>query len=64
MVIMTVYSNRGKAKTISPVRHQTGRTNKIVDFPLDALPPGWRISKEGNIYYEARKNRSDLWGKI
>ena len=61
---MAVYSNRGKAHTIKAVKHQTGKTNKMVDFPLDAMPPGWRISDNGNIYYEARKNRSDLFGKI
>jgi hypothetical protein len=30
------------------------------DKRLSALPPGKRISKNGNIYYEYRSNRSDL----
>jgi hypothetical protein len=28
-----------------------------------ALPPGRRLSKSGNIYYERRRNRSDMPGK-
>jgi len=24
-----------------------------------ALPPGWRVSRSGKLYYEARRNRSD-----
>lgn len=61
---MTIYSNRGSAHIVKKIGHQTGTTNKLVDFPLDAMPPGWRISKHGNIYFEGRKNRSDLFGKI
>jgi hypothetical protein len=42
--------------------HQTGKTNKLVDKKIKALLPGKRISKTGKIYYEYRKNRSDLKG--
>jgi len=41
---------------------QTGNTNKSADAKREALPPGKRISKDGNIYYEGRANRSDVEG--
>lgn len=44
--------------------HQVGRSNLLRDAARKALPPGKRISKTGKIYYETRKNRSDLKGKI
>ena len=53
----------GKGKTIISVPHQTGRTTKRIDEPRIALTPGKRVSKYGKIYYEYRKNRSDLPGK-
>lgn len=43
---------------------QVGKTNILRDAARKALMPGKRISKTGNIYYETRKNRSDLKGKI
>lgn len=50
-------------RTIKPTSHRTG---KIVDIVADrgrkALLPGKRISSKGNIYWETRKNRSDLRG--
>jgi hypothetical protein len=42
---------------------QTGKTTVDIDARLYAMYPGWRISKSGNKYYEARKNRSDAKGK-
>ncbi|GBE19889.1 MAG TPA: hypothetical protein ENG87_02490 [Candidatus Pacearchaeota archaeon] len=39
---------------------QHGRTNIVRDKKRKALMPGKRISKSGNIYYENRRNRSDL----
>jgi hypothetical protein len=41
---------------------QTGTSNKKRDKSRDALLPGKRISRTGKIYYEGRKNRSDLKG--
>ena len=32
------------------------------DFARFARPPGKRISKNGKIYWETRKNRSDIQG--
>lgn len=39
---------------------QTGSTTVAVDKMLQAKKPGWRKSKEGNWYFENRKNRSDV----
>jgi hypothetical protein len=41
------------------VKKQTGRTNIAIDRKIQAKAPGKRISKSGNVYYEARANRSD-----
>lgn len=38
---------------------QTHWSAKASDRQLNALPPGWRISKNGTLYYETRRNRSD-----
>jgi hypothetical protein len=43
--------------------HQTGRTNVRIDMRLGALKPGKRRSRTGHIYYEYRRNRSDMPGK-
>jgi len=41
--------------------HQTGiRKSLQADHARSALLPGWRVSKNGNLYYEARRNRSDM----
>ena len=66
---------RVKEREFSPVRlrklnkvvytrdHQTGTSKKSRDKARKALPPGKRISKTGNVYYEYRRNRSDLPGE-
>ena len=41
---------------------QVGRTNVGKDRKRDALLPGKRVSKTGNVYWETRKNRSDASG--
>ena len=40
--------------------HQTGSSNTIIDLSKKAKKPGYRTSKNGNRYYEARRNRSDI----
>ena len=40
------------------VPHQTGSV--IKKLKRGALPAGWRLSKKGKLYYEARRNRSNL----
>jgi hypothetical protein len=41
---------------------QIGKTTKWKDEMLPAKRPGKRISADGNIYYEYRKNRTDRRG--
>lgn len=40
-------------------KKQTGKTNIAIDKKIQAKAPGKRVSKSGNVYYEARANRSD-----
>lgn len=47
--------------------HQTGTSSKRMDERMHAKPPGKRIVKSGgkkHAYYEYRKNRSDMPGKL
>jgi hypothetical protein len=43
---------------------QTGTSKLTRDLKKEALPPGRRVSKAGNVYYERRKNRSDKPGQL
>jgi len=52
-----------KAKVLSIAKKQAGKSNKKMDKKRKAMAPGKRISKNGKIYYETRKNRSDKLGK-
>jgi hypothetical protein len=52
---------RGRAVKIA--EHQTGNSIKSIDKKRNALSPGKRVSRTGKIYYEYRKNRSDLKGE-
>ena len=49
-------------KSLTKRNDQVGKTNISRDKKRKAMPPGKRISKTGKIYYEGRKNRSDLSG--
>jgi hypothetical protein len=40
--------------------HQTGRTNKVIDKRIRAKAVGRRVTKWGTVYYEHRKNRTDI----
>lgn len=51
---------RNRRRTLKWKNHQTGKSDKIIDERRNALLPGKRMSKAGKIYYEYRKNRSDL----
>ena len=50
-------------KSLKVSKHQTGTSNKKRDKVRKAMPPGKRRSKTGKIYYENRKNRSDIFGE-
>ena len=55
-----------KHKNLKEHRKQTLRTGKPFSHKRDAerkaRRPGYRRSKNGKIYYEARRNRSDRSG--
>jgi hypothetical protein len=43
--------------------HQIGKSDLHADLLRNAMKPGRRITKKGHIYYEYRKNRTDMPGK-
>jgi hypothetical protein len=50
-----------KPRVLKVVRRQTGeRASLKLDRKRKALPPGKRISRTGRVYWETRRNRSDL----
>lgn len=60
-IISTHYK---KPRVIEISDHQIGKRKSIKkDRERKALPPGKRMSKTGNIYYEYRRNRTDKQGK-
>ena len=44
--------------------YQTGTSNKLYDSMKKAKGPGKRVSATGGVYYERRKNRSDMPGSL
>ena len=46
---------RGKKE----LKGQVGKTNLLIDAKRKAKPMGRRVSKDGNVYYENRANRTD-----
>jgi hypothetical protein len=51
----------GPQKDIQKVLPQTGKRKDLLrDAARQARLPGKRLSKSGNVYWETRKNRSDL----
>jgi hypothetical protein len=50
-----------KSVVLKVVKYQTGKRESLkLDRSRKALPPGKRISKSGKVYWETRRNRSDL----
>jgi hypothetical protein len=48
-------------RVLEKVNYQTGKRKSLkADRARKALSPGKRISKSGKIYWETRRNRSDL----
>lgn len=60
----TPFGFKSPQKVVNKSDHQTGKTNIKRDKVRKAFVPGKRVSKSGKIYYEYRKNRSDLGGNI
>lgn len=54
------YNRKISPKVLRIIKHQTGKTNIPVDRTIRAMNPGKRISKTGHVYWETRKNRSDV----
>jgi len=52
-----------KPRALTRDTRQTGTSNSAIDKKRKALGPGKRRSKNGTIYYENRKNRSDVKGR-
>lgn len=52
-----------KARALTRDTRQTGSSDLVRDRQRRALAPGKRRSKNGTIYYENRKNRSDVKGR-
>lgn len=63
-------SKKHKPKKVGAVKkksnRQTGSSNKKHDQERSARPPGARVPRGGTVvtYYERRKNRSDVPGKL
>jgi len=55
---------KNQRKNLKKSEHQIGKSIKSIDVKRKALAPGKRISKAGKIYYEKRRNRSDLKGNL
>lgn len=49
---------------LKKTKTQIGKSKVKFDVRLGAMPPGRRISKSGKVYFEYRKNRSDVKRKI
>jgi len=54
----------GKPRVIKAVDYQKHRSKVSVDRRRKAMKPGKRISRTRHIYWETRKNRSDLRGGV
>lgn len=46
--------------TTDPAEYLSGGSIEEIDKPRPALRPGRRISREGKVYWEFRRNRADL----
>jgi hypothetical protein len=58
----TLRSKKFGRRVLKASTRQTGRSHTERDTALKAMQPGKRRSASGRIYYETRKNRSDLRG--
>jgi len=55
-----VYKKDGAIKKEVKIVSGTKSRNIKKDLDIKALPKGKRVSKDGNVYYENRSNRSDI----
>ena len=55
----------GLQRTVKRSPKQSGKIKSVPrDLARSALPPGKRLSRTGNFYWETRRNRSDLKGRL
>ena len=59
----TLRSKKYGRQVLKASTRQTGRSHTKRDSARKAMQPGKRRSASGRIYYEYRKNRSDLRGR-
>ena len=59
----TLRSKKFGRRVLKASTRQTGRSHTERDTALKAMQPGKQQSASGRIYYEYRKNRSDLRGR-
>lgn len=59
----TLRSKKFGRQVLKATTRQTGKSHTERDKALPAMQPGKRRSASGRIYYETRKNRSDLRGR-
>ncbi len=52
------------SKVVAIAKKTIGSSDYDRDKVRKALKPGKRISREGNVYYEKRKNRADVKGGL
>ena len=52
-----------KPRILTKSTRQIGKSDLKKDMKFKAMPPGKRISSTGNIYYEYRKNHTDVKGR-
>lgn len=61
MKIPFLRTRKRRPKVLKIKRKQSGKRYSLsADKKRKALPPSKRVSKRGKVYYEYRKNRSDL----
>ena len=63
-ILKKLAKKRRKGIVIKKSSRQIGKSNVSKDIRKKAMRPGKRISKNGKIYYEYRKNRTDLKKKV
>ena len=62
--VVSVWKKMGPKSGIIKDLPQKGKQSDVLrDAARSARAPGKRISKTGNVYWETRKNRSDVVGR-
>lgn len=59
----TLRSKKFGRQVLKASSRQTGKSDTKRDSARTAMQPGKRRSASGRVYYETRKNRSDLRGR-